>query len=116
MRDDNRLVFWLPADRDREFQYWERIGTVPRGEVKVERGICATPVTSVLARQRANGGFLGKLARKLTGAGGNESWTLPDGQAAEKCGERKTDLVLAWSEDESTTLDEGSARTADGPD
>ena len=110
VRDDNRLVFWLPANRDREFLYWERIGTVPRGEVKVERGICATPVTSVLARQRAGGGFLGKIARKLTGAGGSESWTLPDGQPVEKCGERKTDLVLAWPEDEATTLDEASAR------
>jgi tetratricopeptide (TPR) repeat protein len=110
VREENRFVFWLPADRDHEFQYWERIGTIPRGEVKVDQGVCAIPVTSVLARQRIHGGFLGKLARKLAGAGGSESWTLPDGQAVEKCGERRTDLVLAWSEDESSSLDEGRAR------
>ena len=84
------MVFWLPASRDQEFQYWERIGTVPRAEIKVEHGVCTTPATSVRARQRLGGGLLGRLARKLTGTGGDESWTLPDGQPAEKCGERKT--------------------------
>ena len=54
------MVFWLPASRDREFQYWERIGTVPRAEIKVEHGICATPATSIRARQRLGGGLLGK--------------------------------------------------------
>ena len=32
VRDDNRMVFWLPTERDRQFQYWERVGTVPRGD------------------------------------------------------------------------------------
>src|SRR3954454_2557872 len=89
-REDNRVVLWLPADRDREFQYWERIGTAPRGEIKAELGSCAAPATSIRARQRLGGGLLGKLGRKLTGAGGEESWILPNGQAAERAGERKT--------------------------
>ena len=110
-REGNRMVFWLPASRDREFQYWERIGTVPRSEIKVEHGVCTTPATSVRARQRLGGGLLGRLARKLTGTGGDESWTLPNGQPAEKCGERKTDLLLVWPENESMTLDEESVRT-----
>jgi tetratricopeptide (TPR) repeat protein len=55
-------------------------------------------------------GLLGKLARKLTGAGGSESWVLPNGQPAERCGERRTDLVLVWPEDESSALDEERAR------
>ena len=109
--EGNRMVFWLPASRDREFQYWERIGTVPRSEIKVEHGVCTTPATSVRARQRLGGGLLGRLARKLTGTGGDESWTLPNGQPAEKCGERKTDLLLVWPENESMALDEESVRT-----
>jgi tetratricopeptide (TPR) repeat protein len=111
VREGNRLVLWLPADRDKDYQYWERIGTVPRAEVTVEHGICATPATSTLARQRRAGGFLGKLARKLTGSGGEESWVLPNGEPAEKCGERKTDLVLAWPEDEARPLDEDCVRS-----
>ena len=110
-REDGRIVFWLPADRDGEFQYWERVGTAPRGEVEVEGGICSTPATSTRARQKIAVGFLGKLARKLTGAGGDESWVLPGGQPVERCGERKTDLVLAWPEDESTAMEEEMVRS-----
>jgi tetratricopeptide (TPR) repeat protein len=110
-REDGRIVFWLPEDRDGEYQYWERVGTVPRGQIQVEGGIGSIPATSTRARQRMAGGFFGKLARKLTGGGGNESWVLPGGQAAERCGERKTDLVLAWPEDESAGLDESMIRS-----
>ena len=63
VREGNRLVFWLPASRDQDFQYWERIGTVPRAEIKVEHGICMTPATSVQTRQRLEKGLLGKLAQ-----------------------------------------------------
>lgn len=110
-REDGRVVFWLPADRDGEFQYWERVGTVARGEVTVGDGICSTPATSTRARHKVAVGFLGRLARKLTGAGGGEVWTLPGGQPVERCGERKTDLVLAWPEDMSTALDEEKLRS-----
>ena len=109
-RDDNRVVFWLPTERDRQFQYWERIGTVPRAEVRVEQGICTAPATSARARQRLGGSLLGKLARKLKGAADEQSWTLPSGQPAEKCGDRVTGLALAWPEDHSRLLDESSAR------
>jgi tetratricopeptide (TPR) repeat protein len=111
MREDSRLVLWRPVERDREYQYWERIGTVPRGEVVVEAGVCSVPATSVRARQRIGGGFFGSLTRKLTGGGGDESWTLPNGKPAEKCGERKTDVVLAWAEDDAARFDEELART-----
>src|SRR5262245_4819116 len=110
VREDNRIVLWLPVDRDRDFQYWERIGTAPRGEIKTEQGICATAATSIRARQRTTGGLLGKLARKLTG-GGDESWVLPNGKPAEKCGERRTDLMLIWPEAASVTLDEARVRS-----
>jgi tetratricopeptide (TPR) repeat protein len=110
-REGNRMVFWLPASRDQEFQYWERIGTVPRAEIKSEHGVCSTLATSVRARQRLGGSLLTRLARRLTRTAGDEAWTLPNGQPAEKCGERKTDLLLAWLEDESMAFNEESART-----
>jgi tetratricopeptide (TPR) repeat protein len=111
IREDNRLVLWRPEDQDREFQYWERIGTVPRAEIKVEHGICMVTATVVRARQRKSSGLFGKLARKLSGSSGEESWILPNGQPAEKCGDRRSDLLLAWPEDGATGLDEPSART-----
>jgi tetratricopeptide (TPR) repeat protein len=110
VREDNRVVLWLPAERDGEYQYWERIGTVPRGEIKVEHGICATPVTSILVRHRTARGFLSKLARKLKRDGGHESWVLPSGQPAERSGERRTDLVLIWPEDETASVGEDQVR------
>jgi tetratricopeptide (TPR) repeat protein len=111
VREDNRIVLWRPGEQDRDFQYWERIGTLPRAEIKAEQGICTVTVTLVRARQRKGGGILGKLARKLAGSGGEESWILPNGQPAEKCGDRKSDLLLAWPEDGATPLDEPAART-----
>jgi tetratricopeptide (TPR) repeat protein len=110
VRDDNRMVFWLPTERDRQFQYWERVGTVPRAEIRVEQGICTLPATSVRARQRLGESLLGKLARKLKGAADEETWILPSGQPAEKCGDRVTGLALVWPDDSSGSLDESSAR------
>jgi hypothetical protein len=110
VREDNRLVLWRPAERDHEYQYWERIGTVPRGEIAIAEGICWVAATSVRARQRLGGGFIRSLTRKLTGGGGDESWTLPNGRPAEKCGDRKTDLLLAWPEEDALPLDEARAR------
>ena len=109
-REDGRIVFWLPADRDGEYQYWERVGTAPARGRGRGRDL-PTPATSTRARQKIAVGFLGKLARKLTGSGGGESWVLPGGQPVERCGERKTDLVLAWPEDESTALEEETIRS-----
>ncbi len=68
-RESSRAVFWLPESRDREFQYWERIGTVPRLEIKTEHGICMTAVTSIRARQRLGGGLLSKLCAQVHGQG-----------------------------------------------
>lgn len=103
--DDNRIVFWLPGSRDGEFQNWERIGTVARAEIAVEEGLCATAAMSVQARQRVRG-FLGKLFWRLQGAAGNQNWMLPNGEVAEQRGERQTDLVLVWAEDDTTPVDE----------
>ena len=106
----DRLVFWLPESRDQEFQYWERIGTVPRAEIKLEHGLSMIPATSVRARQRLSGSLFAKLARKLGGTGSKESWTLPNGQPVEKCGELKTGFLLAWPESEGLPVNEESVR------
>ena len=63
--DGNRLVLWVKGDRDAAFQYWERVGSVVRGEVTVvQGGICATPAISLSARQRIRGA-LGQLFQRL---------------------------------------------------
>jgi tetratricopeptide (TPR) repeat protein len=111
VREDGRVVFWIPTDRDAEYQYWERVGTAARAEIKLEGGVCSIPVTSTRARQKIAVGLFGKLARKLTGGGGNDSWILPSGQPVERCGDRKTDLVLAWPEDESASIDEATVQS-----
>ena len=112
VREDNRVVLWLPADRDREYQYWERIGTAaPRGDQGRTGESARRPQPRRGPGSGSAGALLGKLTRKLTGAGGKESWILPNGQPAERCGERKTDLVLAWPEDDSAALDEAAVRS-----
>src|SRR5262249_6336917 len=108
--DDGRIVLWLPGERDRGFQYWERVATLPRSEVAAEQGICATAATAIRARQRARSLFGGLLPR-FREEKGDQVWTLPNGEAAEQCGERQTDLVLAWSEDEAGPLDETRLRS-----
>jgi tetratricopeptide (TPR) repeat protein len=103
--DGNRIVLWLPGDRDGAFQQWERIGSVARAEVTEDQGLCAMAATLVPARQRIKGA-LGKLLGRLHEAKGNRALVLPNGQSAEQAGERATDLLLVWSEDDAESLDE----------
>jgi tetratricopeptide (TPR) repeat protein len=110
MPDDSRIVLWVPGGRDGDYRLWERVGNVARAEVTVEQGICATPANAIRARQRVRGLF-GKLLQRFQKGTGGQSWTLPNGQSAEQCGERQTDLVLVWAEDESTPLDESRVRS-----
>jgi tetratricopeptide (TPR) repeat protein len=109
-RGNQRAIFWVPTDADRDYQYWERVGTVPRSEVQSAGGIASVPATSIRARQRVGGGLLGRLTRSM-GRSRDEAWSLPGGESVEKCGERVTDLVLAWPENVGATLDEAVIRT-----
>ncbi|TMQ34355.1 MAG: tetratricopeptide repeat protein [Planctomycetota bacterium] len=102
---NDRVVLWLPVRREGGFQYWERIGSVARTTVSTEQGLCATAATAVSARQRVGGLFGGWLGR-LRRAPGEQSWMLPSGGSAEQCGERQTDLLLVWAQDESVQVDE----------
>jgi tetratricopeptide (TPR) repeat protein len=103
--DGSRIVLWLRGGQEGGYQYWERIGTVARAEVTAGQGLCATPATSIRARQRTRG-FFGKLFGGLGEGKADQVWTLPNGETAEQCGERKTDLVLVWPEDGAGALDE----------
>jgi tetratricopeptide (TPR) repeat protein len=102
--DRNRLVLWVPGNRDATFQYWERIGNVARAEISSEQGICATAATAVPTRKRRRGG-LAKLLKGLGRTSNNRDFLLPDGSSSEQCGERRTDLLLVWSEDAQSPLD-----------
>ena len=103
--DDTALAVWLKGKADSGFQYWERIGTVARARIVVEDGICAT----IHARRRLVG-LLGRLLQRFDRSTGNRTWILPNGDSTEQWGERKTDLMLAWSEDGAATLDTASVK------
>jgi hypothetical protein len=106
--EDSRIVLWLAAGRDGGFRYWERVSTVFRARVMAGQGIGAMTATSVRARQQHRGLFA-RLFRRLRPAE-SQAWVLPDGGAAEQCGERRADLLMAWVEEGSAPLDEPRVR------
>jgi tetratricopeptide (TPR) repeat protein len=107
---DNRLVLWLPGKRTGAQADWLRVATVARADVKVEDGISTVPATSICARPR-NLGLLGRLLQPFFAkAGSEQTWVLPNGVSAEQTGERRTDLLLAWSADEARPVDERCVR------
>jgi tetratricopeptide (TPR) repeat protein len=93
--DENRIVVWLKHDRNGTFQYWERIATVARAAVTAHNGLCATPATSVRAREWI-GGRMGKILHDLRKRKSSRDFSLPNGRSAEQCGERQADLLLVW--------------------
>jgi hypothetical protein len=102
--DSRDLAVWLPGSEDREYQHWERIGSVAGAKVESKQGICTTPALAIRARQRRLG-FVGKLLQRFRGDGQAVSWLLPSGESVEQHGERQTNLLLAWPESETATLD-----------
>lgn len=110
MPDATRIVFWLPGPREGGMQNWERIGNVPGVEADRERGICAVPATAVKAQQKLQGP-LGKLFDRLLPRAAGQKWILPSGDSATQVGDRLTDLVLAWSENEAAPADEARLKT-----
>jgi tetratricopeptide (TPR) repeat protein len=108
--EGDRIVFWLPVAGSNGGRQWERVSSVPRASVSVEHGICATPATLLRAREQSRG-LLGKLWGRFSRNGEAPVWVLPNGTSAEQCGNRQTDLVLAWADDESTPLDDARIRS-----
>ncbi len=107
---EDRIVVWLFGGREEGFFRWERISNVARAETITETGVCTTPATAIVARRRERAG-LGKLFSGLRRSSGDRSWTLPNGDTAEQVGERRTDLVLAWADDDALVLDDAALRT-----
>src|SRR5207244_616307 len=96
---------WLRGGCANGYQDWERISTVARAEITVEQGLCAAPATAIQARQCIRG-FFGKLWPRFRRAPGDRTWLLPSGEPVEQQGVRQTELLLVWSADENTPLDE----------
>jgi tetratricopeptide (TPR) repeat protein len=107
--DAKRLVLWLSAGRENGTEGWERIGNVAGAEITTAQGIGSTAATAIRARQRVQG-FFGKLLGRFRESAEGHTWTLPSGAAAEQHGARQSDLLLAWSEDETRPLDEARVR------
>ena len=108
--DVGRIVVWLAVDRDARFQYWERIANVTRGEIAIEEGLCTTPATLIRARQKL-GGLVGRFWNRLRGSRRDRSFQIPNGATAEQCGDRQSDLVLAWSQEQGGILDESRIKS-----
>jgi tetratricopeptide (TPR) repeat protein len=104
IEDAHRIVFWAKGDRDQNYQYWERIGSVARAEITVDRGLCTAPAVTTPMKERL-GGSLAKLWARLRGPKGDRTLLLPNGRPVEQSGERQTDVVLVWTEDLEALLD-----------
>jgi tetratricopeptide (TPR) repeat protein len=107
--DGNRIVLWLPGEREGGFQNWERVASIANAEITVEQGICAIPATLIRARQRIRG-LLANLIQRFRSKDGDRVWLLPNGESAEQWGDRQTDILLAWPQDESDLLDEAQIK------
>ena len=104
-----RTILWLRGDRIGNHRHWERVSSVVHAETTTERGIRAIEAASIPARQWV-GGMIGKFFRRRHVAGAGRTWTLPDGTSAEQFGPRRTDLMLAWTEDDTSFIDEAVIR------
>src|SRR5712692_9975945 len=90
MPGDNRIVLWVPGSRDDGFRHWERISTIPRAEVTVRDGLCATPAMLIPMRQSIRG-LVGRLLQRFRKVPDDRAWMLPSGEPVEQAGERRTD-------------------------
>ena len=102
---EGHVILWLPGESTGGYQDWERVATVARAAVTTAQGVCSIAAASVPIRRRLRGS-LGDLLRALVRPRADRTWTLPGGAAAEQCGARRTDLRLAWAEDETAPLDD----------
>jgi tetratricopeptide (TPR) repeat protein len=105
IEDGLRIVLWIRGAREHRYQYWERIGSVARGEITEQQGLCTIAAVSVRARERVGSSIAG-LWKDLRGPRGDRRYLLPNGRSVEQCGERQTDLLLVWTEPEHESLDE----------
>jgi Flp pilus assembly protein TadD len=110
LRNDRRIVLWIPIDQDRDHRYWDRIGTSPGTEFQTADGLAWTPASLIRTRQPIRHGKIGGILRRWRGGGRDEAWRLPTGDPVLKYGDRRTDLMLVWTTDNSRTIQESDVR------
>jgi tetratricopeptide (TPR) repeat protein len=103
--DGQGLTLWFAGKRESQFQEWERVASLPHAEYTVEPGIGAVAATSIFARQLVQGVW-GKLWQRFRKADEGRSWLLPHGEKAQQCGQRRSDLLFVWTEQDTAVLDE----------
>jgi len=101
--EENRVVFWLTGGVADGFRHWERIGSVPGGELPAAHGLAATAATAIRARQRVQG-FFGRLLERWRPPNAGPTWVHPNGSVAEQVGPRQTDLLLVWADPEAVPV------------
>lgn len=75
-----------------------------------DQGVRAIAATTIRARQRV-GGYFSKLAHRFRPTKGVRLWILPNGESVELFGEKRTNLMLVWSEDQTSPIDETGIRS-----
>ena len=108
--DDGRLVLWLPGVRDGSSRLWERVANVARTGVTGRQGLYSAPAVLVPAREYGRG-VLSRLLRPFRRVAEDRALVLPDGRLAERCGDKRNDLLFVWGEPGSP-VDEGRVRAA----
>jgi tetratricopeptide (TPR) repeat protein len=103
--DKRQLVLWLPRQSEAGARCWERISSVAGAAASVAPGIYAVAAVGVRLRQAARG-VLGKLFRPFRRVSDASTWLTPNGDTAELLGERRTDLLLVWTDAVAGPLDE----------
>jgi len=103
--EDGHVAFWVPGNRTAAYQDWERVAT--SGEARtIEKGVCMAPAMAVPARQPLRRFFAALMSRFRE----RSDWLLPNGKRAQQSGERRTDVVIVWSEADHV-LDEDRVRS-----
>jgi tetratricopeptide (TPR) repeat protein len=106
--DNRRIVIWVPREKDQSGQLWERIGSENNSAFSPVAGLHAGRAVTLLVRQSKQslfGGIMGRLRKE-----NDATWVLPNGVSAVQSGERRTDALIVWTNDEKTPLDESRLR------
>ena len=107
--EPDRLIVWLPTEREGDCQRWQRISTATRAAVVQHEGLSTVAATAIRARQRGRGIF-GRLTRCFRRHAEELAWSLPNGETVEQFGARETGLLVVWTEEGSHGLDEPQIR------
>ncbi|MGO8753108.1 MAG: hypothetical protein ACLQNE_44765 [Thermoguttaceae bacterium] len=99
--DDGHLILWVPGGREGSSQLWHRVSIVPGAKIIRRAGLHFVTATATPFRQLERARF-GRLLEHFFGDGGNRDWLIPNGEVAEQYGDRRTDVVVVWAEEQET--------------